>query len=151
MDEARITRKQIARIWATAHDLGMDRQALYALVPGGSISHLTRAQAADLIKALDRLSALGKPPGPEEAERPPVAAWQATPAQIALIRSLFARLGWHDDPRRERGFLRKYAHVSAVEEIRDRKRAIAVIEALKAILARRERSRTRNEHAAPPA
>jgi len=43
-----------------------------------------------------------------------------------------------------RGFLRKYAHVERIDDLRDRKRAIAIIEALKAIAGRREHSRVAN-------
>lgn len=149
MEDDPISRKQIARIWAAAHDLALDRQALYALVPGGSISRLNRKQAAALIEALDRLSANeGRPTVPADAQpkREP-AAWQATEAQRALIRSLFQRLGWHADPRRERGFLRKFAHVERLEDLASRRKAIALIEALKAILARQQGRVSQNSRA----
>ena len=140
MTDPAVSRKQIAKIWATAHELGMDREMLYALVPGGSISHMTRTQAAELIGALDRLIGPESRPRLRRRRYPSGPPWRATESQHGLIRSLFVRLGWHDDPRREQGFLRKYAHVDFVEEITDRKRAIALIEALKAILARRQRA-----------
>ena len=57
----------------------------------------------------------------------------ATPEQYHFIHFLFGRLGWAGEPERVRGFLMKFAGVPAVEQIRDRKRAGAIIEALKAI------------------
>ena len=133
----RITRKQIAAIWASARDLGLDRELLYSLVPGGSISRLNRRQGAQLIDILRDLGA--KPPGGSDSPPPP--GWTVTEGQKALIRHLFQRLGWHENPRREEGFLLKYAGVSDVDDLTDRKRAIAIIEALKAMLARRARKR----------
>jgi hypothetical protein len=125
-----ITRRQMARIWASAHALKLTREELYALIPGGSISHLTRGQATEVIQ---KLSAHGSQPS---AEFPP---WQMTEAQRQLILHMVERLGWTDNPHRIQGFLRKYAHVDDLEHLTDRKKAIAVIEALKAILARPHR------------
>ena len=158
-----ITRRQLARIWASAQALKLSREKLYALVPGGSLSHLTRHQAAEVINKLNQLESGLLPP----ATRPATAgkragklcgtgssvptpavdsdsagpAWQMTAAQRALIHHLFERLGWTDNPRRVQGFLKKYAHVDDLDYLTDKRRAIAVIEALKAILARTHRAR----------
>lgn len=140
----RITKKQIAAIWASARDLGMDKELLYTLVPGGSISRLNRRRAAQLIDILRDLGA--KPPRKEHAEKPQP-GWHVTDAQKDMIRRLFNRLGWDDNPHRMEGFLKKYAGASNVDELTDRKRAIAVIEALKAMLARQAGKKLAQERA----
>lgn len=130
-----VTRAQIAKIWACANELGLERDMLYMLVPRGSISAMTREEAAELIEHLETLrakrdSSVATPP-PSVPQ--PVDVNAATAEQKSFIHFLFGRLGWLEQPERIRGFLRKYAKVSSVEEIRDRKRASAIIEALKAI------------------
>lgn len=144
--EPRITRAQMAKIWASANDLGLDREMLYLLVPRGSISALSQREASELIEQLLQLGAkrLAPPPKPEfpetalEADNPRV----ATQEQHNLISFLFGKLGWLEEPNRVRGFLRKFAGVETVLEIRERKRASAIIEALKAIH-RRQRAAQR--------
>ena len=138
-----ITKAQIAKIWACAHSLGLGKDTLYPLVPGGSISHLTRHEASELIEHLAALAV--KRSGCLTADAPSVPAARetqpdpnaATPEQRHFIYFLFGRLGWLEQPARMRGFLQKFAKVGAVEEIPDKKRASAIIEALKAIHHRR--------------
>lgn len=146
----RITKAQIAKIWALAREIGLTRETLYLLVPQGSISTLNRREASELIGRLsgrpnrcghrrrprnyDHVFARGRP-----RTRAPTAA-AATPEQWDFIYYLFGRLGWVSAPRRVQGFLRKFAGVSTVEEIADRKRASAIIEALKAMCRRRQKA-----------
>lgn len=135
--DAPITKAQISKIWAAAHELNLSRDELYSHVPGGSISRLTRRQASDLI---ERLEAMGSGAQREEARQgKPAPLAPATPEQIHFIYYLFGRLGWLRDPQHMANFLRKYFHVERVEDLPNRKRASAVIEALKAISARRGR------------
>ena len=134
MDE-RITRAQMARIWASAHELGLDRETLYLIVPGGSISGLTRREASGLIRRLAGAEQGSSGAGGGSGGSP------ATERQLRLIHLLLTRLGWQAQPGRVHGFLRKYAHVGSVSEIPDRKRASAVIEALKAMVKRRFRGK----------
>lgn len=141
MDEAKATRLQIARIWATAHELGLGREGLYRLVPGGSISRLNRVQASDVITHLEAMRR-DEPVG-DVAAVPPVPPTAVTPDQLHFIHYLFGRLGWLGDPGHMANFLNKYFHVSRLEDLPDRRRASAVIEALKAILSRRRRDGTR--------
>ena len=61
-----------------------------------------------------------------------------TQEQRDFIYFLFGRLGWLDNMNRVSGFLRKYAGVERVEDLPDRKRAIAIIEALKAMVRRQD-------------
>jgi len=128
------TKSQVSKIWACANELGLDRDMLYLLVPRGSISAMTRREAAELIEHLERLrykrDAPANPAKTASLRSNPNAA---TDEQKHFIHFLFGRLGWLGQPRRIHGFLRKYAKVATIEQIRDRKRASAIIEALKAI------------------
>ena len=136
----RITKPQIAKIWALARELGLDRDELYQLVPGGSISHMHRTEASMLIDQLERLRSLDAPPAepPKPAPRPNA---RMTPRQMHFIHFLLGRLGWLTEPRHVENFLRKYFRVESVEEIRNRRDAGKVIEALKAILKRKSPNR----------
>jgi hypothetical protein len=138
------TRAQIAKIWASARELGLDRETLYLLVPRGSISTLTREEASDLIERLTNLDDRLHTPSPRPAStgrrsRPARSAANLRPThdQRNFLYFLFGRVGWLQRPERMRGFLRKFAGVSSVESIGTRKRAAALIEALKAIDKRR--------------
>ena len=135
MRQASITKAQIARIWATARELGLDRELLYQLVPRGSISRLTRAEGSRLIEYMAAL-AENRPLSEVRSLRGPD---QATDAQHALIHGLLEELGWVSAPGRVEGFLQKYAGVNTVEGITSRRRASAIIEALKAIHTRAKR------------
>ena len=131
-----VTRAQIAKIWACARELELDREMLYLLEPRGSISALSHIEASELIEHLVELGAIraapshARPAGPQPTPSDPIATTQE---QRNFIHFLFGRLGWIGTPARVRGFLRKFAGVDTVEEIKDRKRASAIIEALKAI------------------
>ena len=146
-----VTRAQVAKIWACARDLGLDREMLYLLVPRGSISALSHREASELIEHLVELGA--RRACPPEPWRRRVAAAQpkaadasdsntATQEQRNFIHFLFGRVGWIGSPARVRGFLRKFAGVDTVEAIRDRRRASAIIEALKAIYRRQRKAKS---------
>ena len=137
---AGVTRAQIAKIWACARDLGLEREMLYLLVPRGSISALSHREASELIEHLVELGA--RRVAPRSRKRP------ATPIRTRRRRSsgtsstsFSAGVGWIGSPARVRGFLRKFAGVDTVEAIRDRKRASAIIEALKAIHRRQKNAK----------
>ena len=139
-----VTRAQIAKIWACAHELELDREMLYLLVPRGSISALSHSEASELIEHLVELGAKRVAPArAKPADRPQATADPnaTTPEQKNFIHFLFGRLGWMGSPARVSGFLRKFAGVDTVEEIRDRKRASAIIEALKAIHRRQKNAK----------
>ena len=137
--EAKISRQQIAKIWALAHALGLTREMLYLMVPRGSISALVRPEGSELIERLVRLQGKSVEPA-GTAPLPPADPNAPTQEQIHFIYFLFGRLGWLENPKRVRGFLQKFCHVERIEQIADRKRAIALIEALKAIHKRQRRS-----------
>lgn len=139
-EEGRITRLQIAKIWASARALGMDSALLHELVPGGSIRGLNRSEASRLIDHLIQLGATRH--RPRGVNRGKLAATQD---QRNFICFLLGKLGWLNDPDHTRHFLRKYFHFESVEGIPDRRRAGAVIEALKAILRRRTGRQARSK------
>jgi hypothetical protein len=136
-----ITRAQIAKIWACARDLGLDREMLYLLVPRGSISALTHREASELIEHLVELgarrAAISQTRASDSSDPN-----SATQEQRNFIHFLFGRVGWIGSPARVRGFLRKFAGVDTVEAIPDRKRASAIIEALKAIHRRQKNAKS---------
>jgi hypothetical protein len=138
---AGITRAQVAKIWACAHDLGLDREMLYLLVPRGSISALSHREASELIEHLMDLGARRV-----AADQPQAASDSdpnsATQEQQHFIHFLFGRVGWIGSPARVHGFLKKFAGVDTIEAIRDRKRASAIIEALKAIYRRQKNAKS---------
>jgi hypothetical protein len=136
-----VTRAQVAKIWACARDLGLDREMLYLLVPRGSISALSHREASELIEQLVELGArrvAAAQPKATDAFDPNA----ATQEQRNFIHFLFGRVGWIGSPARVSGFLRKFAGADTVEAIRDRKRASAIIEALKAIHRRRKNTKS---------
>ena len=143
----RITKAQISKIWACAHALGLDKELLYLLVPRGSISSLTKAEASALIEHLAGTS----PSVPErhthmtptQRAGPEAPSGGPSPEQLHFIHFLFGRLGWLQQPARMRGFLRRFFHVDTTEAIPTRKKAAAVIEALKAMCSR-SRQHARN-------
>ena len=138
---ADITHAQVAKIWACARDLGLDREMLYLLVPRGSISALSHREASEMIEHLVELGARRAAPiEPRAAEASDPNA--ATQEQRNFIHFLFGRVGWIGSPARVRGFLRKFAGADTVEAIRDRRRASAIIEALKAIYRRQKNAKS---------
>lgn len=118
-----ITAAQVKKIWAVArHQLGWDEDLLRTVVENitGSnrISALTKHQANRVIDDLDA-RANGRP-------------GMATKRQIWKIRRLEAELGWDQNPKRLRAFLKKYYKVERPEWLRFQS-AWRAIESLKRI------------------
>ena len=115
---AKITAPQMRKIYAVAREQGIDKETLYELVEAttssSSIKALTVQQANDVI---DRL--VGKQ----------TIKGYATEKQKAYIRNLTKDLG-RDDPKRLRGFLKKYTKVDDIKWLTQRQ-ASNVIEGLK--------------------
>lgn len=120
-----ITKKQIARIRASAHALSLSREQLYALVSGGSISHLTRGVAARVIDKPTERASGSAAPAAHPPEHAPGSPWQITAAQRALIEHLFERLRLdrQSAPRSHQG---SGARAGLPEEVRARGRPDAV-------------------------
>lgn len=125
--ELPVTRAQLAKIWACGRrELGLTdaeiRELVWLVAGRESLRDLTRWEAAEVIDEMEkRLNRL-----------PP----KLSSRQLWQIRRFERALGWHEDPSRLRGFLRKFAGVEGPHWL-DYERAGKVIEALKSMAARR--------------
>lgn len=127
----KITKKQIAKIWATAKELGWNNDLVYCAVNrisgGDSMSELTKYQAIELIEYL-----LSQKKAVKETR-----SGMATEKQMWLINKLAGELGWDDDTKRLPGFIRKYAKVDNPKWLTS-KAASNIIQALKNMVARQK-------------
>lgn len=130
----KITKRQIAKVWATAHELSIDDETLYSIVNrvtgSDKISQLSKQQG---IKLIDNLLKCQSENNTEDNHRPGM----ATKKQLWLIEDLVKKLGWQDDPQRLRGFLKKYTKVENLNWLKQ-KPASNIIQALKAMLKRQK-------------
>jgi len=124
-----ISKAQIQKMHALARKAGVNEDDLHAMVFGMynkvSIRELTSYEG---IKVIDRLMKLNG----EEPKQQSTPAGRATTAQQGKIYALARELGWGDDPKRLRGFLKARFHVEDVRWLPEGKSG-AVIEALKAM------------------
>lgn len=132
-----ITKPQLRKLFAMAKQMGMDKEDLSGLVfnltGSDSISSMTKAQASRLIDYLvDR----------SRGDYRPTAASQA---QLYKIRTLLDELGWGNDIKRLRGFIKRTAGVEN-ERWLDAAGAWKVIEGLKKILQRQKKGDVQPEH-----
>lgn len=134
METEPITKAQIKAIWTLARNAGLDRDTLYAMIPGGSMRALTRGQAGAII---ERLSPDAKPKRRRRRTGPasPNVRRLATPKQRAFLRHLFEDvLGWKAEPGRIAGFVQKTLGVSRLQDVAERGQATKLITAAKAYL-----------------
>lgn len=121
-----VTKAQIVKIHATAKENGIDNVLLHDMIEQmtgkKSTRDLTKYEAMDLIDKL-----VGK-----EVKKKPVKG-KASEAQIELIQSLVRELGWDDNPKRIRAFVKKYAHTEQLHWL-ESYQASNIIEALKKIM-----------------
>lgn len=123
MSAARITNKQIQRIWALARVNGMDRDDVYAMA---KVEHLHDMTVSGAIQMIDLLMVMaGQEPNTVPLGKP-------THKEMGMIRGLSTQLGWTDD--RLQAFIEKRFGISHPNFLDD-KTARKVIEALKAMLA----------------
>jgi hypothetical protein len=122
---AKLTKPQLKKIWATARELGMDKDLLYSVVQhltgSDSISSLTIAEANTVIDFLTNQAIPGR----------------ATKQQIWKINRLAEELGWDDNPSRLVGFIKKYAGVENIKWLTSNQ-AWRIIEGLKKMKARQD-------------
>lgn len=130
---AKVTTAQIRKIHALARERAMDEELLHlyiaSLVDRESIRELTITEA---VKVIDGLSGREQAPGRE----------RATMRQMHYICGLMRDLGWTDeegnaDMARLDGLLRSRFRIDSHRWL-DKRKASQVIEALKAMLERRE-------------
>ena len=147
-----ITPDQRKALFAAGKARGLDIDDLRQLTPAGSISSLTRLQAAQLI---ERLNAQGEHPYPKRhsrSPRRPKGVYRlSTASQRNKIEALRINLGW--TPEGLQGWLAERHHVDGrpMTKIDSTADAAAVIELLKAVLVKTDRARTRGTDARPGA
>ncbi|AJA42396.1 hypothetical protein AJ85_05735 [Alkalihalobacillus alcalophilus ATCC 27647 = CGMCC 1.3604] len=121
---------QLRKIWATAKELNLEEDDLRSVVSevsgSPSISSLTFDQAKAVI---DRLG--GKNNQPSKANKSNKRkSSQVSNQQIWKIQQLEKELGWEDNPKRMKAFMKKYAGVDRIEWLTPQK-AWRLIESLK--------------------
>lgn len=115
-----ITQRQNKLIWVLVHQKGMEKEDLYSIISTlCSKEHLHELTKEEANRVIDRLYL--KKPTPKG---------MLTAAQEAYIKDLAKRLGWHTNPKRLLGFIRKYAKVDDISWLTVRQ-AGNVIEGLK--------------------
>lgn len=133
---AEITAAQRKKIYATARELGLDNDLLHALVQGITgkehISDLTKRQAGLIIDEIERRANRS---GRSTVLPTGSMVVLATKKQLWKIRELEKELGWEDNPKRLRGFCKKYAGVDNPRWL-TKAQAWKIIEGLKVLLSR---------------
>ena len=131
-----ISRKQIVKLWAQARELGMDGEALHALVAEKSGKTSLRALTAkEGIKVIDAMVELGASSGQGRRLEPlqPGVPRLVTPWQMKRLAELIAQLGWSQA--RWEGVVRK---AIGRPSPRTSGEAAGCLEAFKAIVKREE-------------
>lgn len=102
---------QLRKMYATARELGIDNELLHSLVFNLTgiqhISALTTREAILVIDELDKRKGI-KPQTNKNPNR-------ISPEQIWKVRDLEKKLGWDENPKRLKGFIRKYAKVDVLD------------------------------------
>ena len=115
-----ITTKQNKLIWVLVSQKGLEKDDLYLIINQVSQKeHLHELTKEEANRVIDRLHL-----------RHPTPKGMLTTAQEAYIKDLAKQLGWHTNPKRLIGFVRKYAKVDDISWLTVRQ-ASNVIEGLK--------------------
>lgn len=129
--------KQIRKIYSVAKELGIDNELLHTMTLNTtgvkSIALLTNIQAITLIDELEYKKTGIKKKTVYRSNR-------ATDDQIYKIKALESNLGWEDNPKRLKGFMKKYSRVDEIKWLTF-EAASKLIEALKKVQ-ERERKKT---------
>lgn len=139
-----ITAGQRKALFAAGRAHGLDIDDLRGLTPAGSVSALTRLQAASLLERLNRGTETARPePRPRAPRRPKGVLAICTAAQRGKIEALRIDLGW--TPEGLTAFLAERHHLDgrAMTAIDSTKDGAAVIELLKTVLGRTLEARRR--------
>lgn len=128
------TTPQIRKIYALSKELNMDSDMLHItiekLIGKGSIAKLTNVDAIKIIDELE-FAKTGKRKKKIYREN------RATEDQIYKIKALEKELGWQDNPKRLKGFMKKYSRVEDIKWLTF-EAASNLIEALKNVLKHEE-------------
>lgn len=126
------TTPQIRKIYALAKELNLDNELLHDFmnntIKEKNISKLTNIQAITLIDELEYKKTGVRKKKIYRSDR-------ATEDQIYKIQALEKELGWNENPKRLKGFMKKYSKVEDINWLTD-EAASNLIEALKKVLER---------------
>lgn len=115
-----ITYPQIRKLYALAKEKGIDNEELHELVyqcsGKDSIKSLSKDEG---IRCIDRIEG-----------RKVLPTGKITPSQLSYINDLIKQLGWNNNPKRLKGFIRKYTKVDEIKWLNVRQ-ASNIIEGLK--------------------
>ena len=132
-----ITEKQIKLIWVLAKQLGVDSEALHELIHGAygktSLKSLAKIEAKTIIDRFIQAGGKVKKKSAPRRNLPPNVVEMVTHKQLRFIKSLEKELGWHDNPERLRGLLKR---IIKAETVRTKKEGIKVIQGLKSMVER---------------
>lgn len=130
------TTPQIRKIYALAKELNLDNELLHDFMKNTikekSISKLTNIQAITLIDELEYKKTGIRKKKIYRSNR-------ATEAQEGKILALEKELGWNENPKRLKGFIKKYIRVEDINWLTF-EAASNLIEALKKVLERVKKS-----------
>ena len=107
-----ITNKQIKLVWVLARQIGMDSDLLHKLVfkvtGNDSLKALSIEETNQVIDSLIYAGAkVKKTIKPRGKALPPNVVELITPDQVRFIKYLEKELGWHENPERLKGFLKR--------------------------------------------
>lgn len=131
------TTPQIRKIYALAKELDIDNDLLHDFmnntVKEKSISKLTNIQAIKLIDELEYKKTGVRKKRTYRSDR-------ATEDQLYKIQALELELGWRDNPKRLKGFMKKYSRVDDIKWLTF-DAASNLIEALKKVLEKEKKKK----------
>lgn len=132
---------QRAKIFAIAKELSLDNELLHTFIENivgvKSITKLTSYQAAKVIDELEY-----KKTGIRKS--PMYRSDMATPDQVYKIHALEKKLGWNENPKRLKAFMKKYCRVEDEKWLTFEK-ASNLIESLKKVIEREAKSSEKKE------
>lgn len=140
MQMGKATFKQIRKIYATANELDIDKDLLHTISINTtgveSIALLTNSQAIQLIDELEYKKTGIRKKVVYRSNR-------ATGDQIYKIKALESALGWEENPKRLKGFMKKYSRVDEIKWLTF-EAASNLIEALKKVEERERKKKLSN-------
>lgn len=127
-----ITQAQMRKIYAMAKELNLDNDLLHSLVFSlTGMEHMSALRKMEAVNVIDELEYRKTGQRKKNTYR----ANRATQDQIYKIKRLEKELRWSDNPRRLKGFIRKYAKVDNLDWLTF-KNASDIIEGMKKLLER---------------
>lgn len=109
---AKANYKQIKKIYAMAKELNLDNDLLHTVVFNTTgVEHISALTSGEAVKLIDELEYKKTGVRKQKTFRRNM----ATEDQLYKIKALEVALGWDGNPRRLKGFMRKYTHVEDVK------------------------------------